>query len=263
MRVRDHFIAVAAALVMALSCGGQGAVRTEHGMKDTVPDSKKKVVSVMKFEDRSIGTRDYEPWTMGIPDMIMQSLGSIPNYRVISREYIVKQVLKEQDFQLLGVTDFNNAIKLGKVLNAQYIVIGSYQVFKGILTVNAKVIQVDSGEIIYQAFSRGNLDNFNEVQNQVALRIAEGMDVNLPDEAKRKLMKKYDTRDMNASLANYKGEEKLEVITVLKKQNKVEEAKRKSAEAKKDFQEALKHDSGYTKAKKNLMKAMQGMPMTL
>lgn len=248
----------AGALLCALLSGAGGAAAA-----DDDSGQKEKVISVMKFEDRSIGTKDFQPWTMGIPDMIMQSLGSIPNYKVISREYIVTQVLKEQEFQLLGVTDYNRAVKLGKVLNAQYIVIGSFQVFKGVLNINAKVIEVESGRIVYQALSQGNLDDFNAVQSQIAIRIAQGMDVSLSEDDKRTLMQKYDTKDMNASLANYKGEEKLEVMAVLKKQNKPEEAKQKAAEARRDFKEALERDSGYTKAKKNLMRVMQAMPMTL
>ncbi len=53
------------------------------------PETGKAVISVVRFEDRSIGTKQYEPWRMGIPDMVMESLGVVPSFKVISREYMI------------------------------------------------------------------------------------------------------------------------------------------------------------------------------
>ena len=242
---------------------GSKMVKSEQVMKLSIPESQKKVISVMKFNDRSIGTKEFTPWIMGIPDMIMESLGAIPYYKVISRDYIVKEVVKEQEFQLLGMTDSKSAVKLGNLLNAQFIIIGSFQVFRDNLQINAKVLSVRSGEMVHQTSTRGDLDNFFVIQNQIAIKITDGMKLRITEEAKKKLMKKYDTKVIEASLANYKGEEKLEEIAVLKKQNKKEEVKKKTEEAKKDFKEAIKLDSNYEKAKKNLSKIGLGIPMTL
>jgi len=97
---------------ICISCSsGSNTVQTENVTSLNIPDSEKKVISVMKFEDRSIGTQMYRPWRMGIPDMVMESLGSIPYFRVISREYMTKQVLREQEFQLLGATDPGSAVR--------------------------------------------------------------------------------------------------------------------------------------------------------
>lgn len=252
-------------LIACFSCdtGSQKMVKVDQVMKLDIPESQKKVISVMKFDDRSIGTREFGPWKMGIPDMIMESLGALPYYKVISREYIVKQVVKEQEFQLLGMTDPNSAVKLGNLLNAQYIVIGSFQVFRNNLIINAKVLQVKNGEIVHQASDRGDLDNFYTVQNMIAIKLTEGMKLEITESAKQQLVKKYDTKVIKASLANYEGEKKLEEIEVLKKKNKKEEVKKKIAEAKENFKEALKYDSNYEKAKSNLSKIGLGIPMTL
>ena len=95
-------------LGMFVCCAtGSNSARSVVDVK--VPDSKKRVISVMKFEDRSVKTKEYAPWSMGIPDMIMESLGAIPYYKVISREDLVNTVMKEQEFQLLGFTDPDSA----------------------------------------------------------------------------------------------------------------------------------------------------------
>jgi TolB-like protein len=250
--------------VFLVSCSsGSNTVQTGNVMGLNIPDSEKKVISVMKFEDRSIGTEMYRPWRMGIPDMVMESLGSIPYYKVISREYMTKQVLHEQEFQLLGATDPGSAVKLGKLLNARYIVVGSYQVFKNTLQINAKVMSVQTGEIILQSSCRGTLDAFYNLQNEIAIKITDSMKLAISPEAKKKLRKKYDTKVVKASLANYSGEVKVEEMAVLEKKGKKQEVKKVKEEAKKDFKKALQYDSDYEKARKNLSRLALGVPMTL
>ncbi len=231
------------------------------------PETGKAVISVVRFEDRSIGTKQYEPWRMGIPDMIMESLGVVPAFKVISREYMINRVLKEQEFQLLGATDPASAVKLGNLLNARYMVIGSFAVFKNTLHINAKVLCVETGELRYQVSSRGQVDNFFELQNKIALDITAGLEHSLNEETKQKVMARVDTRIVNASLANYRGEEKVEKITVLETVKKDKDDRKTitelKKEAKQNFKEALGYDSGYQKAKENLGKLGLGVPMTL
>ena len=84
----------------------------------------------------------------------------------------------------------------------------------------------------------GKLDDFFTVQNQLAINISTAMDLKLSDNAKSKLISKFDTKVLDASLANYSGEQKLEEIEVLKKKKdkvglkkKKEEQLQKSANA--------------------------------
>jgi len=125
------------------------------------------------------------------------------------------------------------------------------------------VISVKTGEIIFQSSCRGTLDEFYNLQNEIAIKITDGMNFAMSPEAKEKLRKKYDTRVMKASLANYSGEEKVEEMAVLEKKGKKEEVKKVKEEAKKDFKKALQYDSDYEKARKNLSRLALGVPMTL
>lgn len=254
---------IAAGLVLGvfISCAtGQSGARSVVDVK--VPDSKKRVISVMKFEDRSVRTKEFAPWSMGIPDMIMESLGTIPYYKVISREDLVNTVMKEQEFQLLGFTDPDSAVKIGNMSNAQFIVIGSFSVFNNTLVVSTKVLSVESGQIVVQASAKDTVDNFYVCQNDIAIKITDGMNLYLSPEAQKKLLDQYDTRIVAASLENYRGEEKLETAAILKKKGDKEKAKELRDQAKEDFKKALDHDKSYEKAKKNL-KLVLGVPMTL
>ena len=265
----NRFISFMSALnlllpLFVLSCEtGSMLVKTDPVMNVNVPDSKKTVISIMRFDDRSIDTDKFKSWSMGIPDRIMEGLGAIPYYKVISREYVVKQVMEEQTFQLLGATDPESAVKLGNILNANIIVVGSFQVFRDTLQINVKVLSVKTGQVVEQTSVAGPLNNFYTLQNQVSINIAAKMNISLTAEAKDKLVQRYDTKILDASLANYQGEQKLEEMQVLKKQNRTDELKKKQEEAKKDFKKAIELDGDYEKAKKNLSKVGLGIPMTL
>ena len=268
-KTRNSILVFCASVIFGCASGG-GLVRVDPVMNVNIPESRKKVISVSKFEDRSIGTKMYAPWKQGIPDMIMESFGAIPYYRVISREYMVKKVIREHEFQLLGATDQDSVVRLGRLLNAQYIVVGSFSVFRETLLINAKLMSVESGEIVVQASKQGRLNNFYTLQNEIAIHITERMNLAMNETEKKALMQRHDTRIVRASLANYRGEEKLEKIQVLEKKAKSEkkeeikkEVKKIREEAKKDFRKAINYDSEYEKAKKNLSKLVLAVPMTL
>lgn len=254
-------IILTTAIVSCESAGG--SVRTESVISVDVPDNKKIVICVIKFEDQSIKTKDFAPWTMGIPDMIMESLGAIPYYKVLSREYIQTHVIREQEFQLLGLTDSESAVKTGNILNAQYVVAGSFSVFRESLTVNAKVISVKTGQIVVQASSRDSIDNFFKCQNDLAIKITRSMNLFMSPESQSRLLARYDTKIREASLENYKGEVKAEEILILKKKGETQKAKQLIEEARQDFKKAVELDQKYEKAKRNLSKYVLGSPMTL
>jgi TolB-like protein len=228
-----------------------------------VPDAARKVISVMKFDDRTADSAEFRAWQLGIPDMIMEALGAIPYYSVISRDYLVEKVLDEQQFQLAGVTDGATAVRIGKLLNAQYIVVGSFAVLRNNLQINAKVMSVENGEIVAQANSNGSVDAFYTLHNEIALRISEAFSIDLDESAKARLRQRHDTTVVAASLANYSGQDKVEQMKALEQQKRGAEAARAREEAKKLFETAVQQDGRYDKARRNLARLSLAIPMTL
>lgn len=252
---------------MIFGCAGypsdEKTLSTDSVIDVEVPDELKKVISVHKFEDRSINTTQYNPWKMGIPDMVMQALSAMPYFKVISRQYIQQQVIGEQQFQLLGMTDDATAVEIGRLLNADYIISGAFSVFEETLQVNARCISIETGEIVSQVQSSGELRSFYVLQNQVAVEIAENMNLYVGDEARENLNQRSDTKVIEASLSNYEGEEKLETLALLESQGQRQKIKEVKEAAREDFERALSYDSDYEKAKRNLSKLALSIPMTL
>jgi len=251
----------AAAMLM---CGGDSAyLRTESVMDVRVPESERKVISVLSFEDRTVDTGKYRAWGRGMPEQIMARLSSIPYFSIVARDNLLKKLLDEQALQMTGLTDQGGAVRIGRMLNARYMVTGSFQIMGALMQITALVLDVETGRIIHTATTRGEYLRFFELQNEIAIQVAEGLRVKLNPRAKQKIMTMYDTKVVDASLANYEGEEKLERIAILKHQKKVKEAKVLNESARQSFEKALGHDAKYERARLNLMKLAHAVPMTL
>lgn len=87
----------------------------------------KPVVAVLYFDNNSIGKDrlDYDGVGKGIADMLITDMASNPNLTIVERER-VQALLTEQNLTKQGVIDPQTAIRLGKILGAQYMIYGGF-----------------------------------------------------------------------------------------------------------------------------------------
>jgi curli biogenesis system outer membrane secretion channel CsgG len=96
------------------------------------------------------------------------------NFIVVERARMDK-ILEEMKLQLSGVTTGENAAELGKILNCEYLIVGSVSNF-GVTTegkdfiiaqqkiqkvkaeVDLRIIKVETGAIIYSAYGKGEIE---------------------------------------------------------------------------------------------------------
>jgi TolB-like protein len=264
MKFKFWFQLLAIFFVFILSCsGGSHYVNHDNVIDDQVAEKDRKVIGVLEFEDRTVDTEKFRPWGRGIPEQIMERLSAIPYLRIVARDFILKAVLSEHEFQMTGTTDQASTAQLGKMLNARYLVRGSYQIIGNEMQIRAMVLDVESAQVIHTISSRGPYVNFFDLQNDIAIKITEGMNVQLNSVVKEKIRSEFDTKVVDASLANYRGESLLDEITILEKSKKTERVKEIKAEAKSLFKSAITFDPNYERAKRNFRKMVQSMPLTL
>ncbi len=77
-------------------------------------------------------------------------------YQIVERKQI-KLILKEQGLQMSGCVDSACAVKIGKILSADYMVIGSLHKIKT-YTITIKLVDVAKGTIFYADSSRAESD---------------------------------------------------------------------------------------------------------
>ncbi len=106
------------------------------------------VVAILPFDNNSIGkdARDYDGVGKGVQDLLITDMASNTKIRLVDRERIQK-VLEEQNMVKAGAIDPTTAVRLGKLLGAQYLVYGGFLAdTKGNMVLTAHATDGETGQ---------------------------------------------------------------------------------------------------------------------
>lgn len=106
----------------------------------------------------------------GLADLIGNHLVAAPTIQVVERERL-QEVLAELDLQQTRRMDSASAVRVGKLLGARYLVFGSYFQLNGALSATSRVVEVETGKVLYAVSGLGPPDDFLTVQ----LKLGEGL----------------------------------------------------------------------------------------
>ncbi|MGH7531509.1 MAG: CsgG/HfaB family protein [Gemmatimonadales bacterium] len=165
MRVRA-FVAVASLVPVLLGAQQRG---------DTRPG-----IAVLPFSNGgSYGQsqEDFEALERGIAGMMISELSANPAARVVERE-AVQQLLAEQNLGAEGRIDPQTAARVGKLVGARYVVLGTFIDFYGDFRVDVRLVNTETSEIIKTESERMQRDHLFDIIRSVAVRLMK--DANLP-----------------------------------------------------------------------------------
>jgi TolB-like protein len=109
----------------------------------------KPVVAVLYFENNSIGRdrADFDGIGKGIAEILITDMAGNANLRVVERDR-VQALLTEQNLTKEKVIDPQTAIRLGKIIGAQYLITGGFMSDgRGTYTLTSRVINVETSAI--------------------------------------------------------------------------------------------------------------------
>ena len=108
----------------------------------------KPIVAVLEFTNASIGkdARDYDGLGKGIADLLITDMASNQKVRLVDRDRI-QTVLQEQNLVKSGSIDPQTAVRVGKILGAQYAVVGTFMNVSGQMVLTGRTIDVETTEI--------------------------------------------------------------------------------------------------------------------
>ena len=255
---------ILSALCMPAGCSSQTTLRQ-------IPDAKKKVIMVESFRNDSLDGKKYDPWKLGLSSMIQSDLTAVGYFRVVSPE-ARRLAFKEIAFSKSGLTE-GESLELGRMLKARWILLGDYMVAGNGLSINVKVIEVETSKTLATAKSSGDVDSFFKVSQAVSLDLCRQFQFDLTSEEVAVITKLVDTNSVNASLNNYSGEQILDEIANLELKAKSssgaekERLEMKVRElrliAKDRFKSAVDTDPNYRRAQENLNKMMMMFPSSI
>ncbi|MBC8401998.1 MAG: PEGA domain-containing protein [Candidatus Marinimicrobia bacterium] len=107
-------------------------------------ETNRRNLAVYEFEPRGVSTVEAQV----ISDRIRIEIGKLGVYNIIERG-LMEEVINEQAFQLTGFcTEASCLVEVGRLLAVHYIVGGSVSKIGNLFTIDARIIDVESGEIV-------------------------------------------------------------------------------------------------------------------
>lgn len=139
-----------------------------------------KAVAVVDFENV---TKDKSlDWLgTGIAETLVTDLGNVPGVELVERSRL-QSVLKELKFGHSEYVDFSTAKKLGKIVGADYMVVGGYQKLQDDLRLTARLVEVGTGKILLPSQVDGKYKDLFSLEDQLAGLLRKAVGVNLGEE---------------------------------------------------------------------------------
>jgi TolB-like protein len=124
-------------------------------------------VAIISFDNSSGKESEYGDLGGPLRDMLTTDLKDVKNLTMVDRQALEK-ILAEQNLNNSKSFDQATATKLGKLLGAEIIITGTYFEFFGSLRVDAKFINVETGEIAFSVGVDGAREKFFDLKKTLA-----------------------------------------------------------------------------------------------
>ena len=123
------------------------------------------------------GKEDFDALERGIAGMMISELSQNPAARVVERQE-VQHLIDEQNLGAQGRVDPQTAAKVGKLVGARYVVLGTFIDFYGDFRVDVRLVNTETSEIVKTESERMQRDHMFDIIRNIAGRLMK--DANLP-----------------------------------------------------------------------------------
>jgi len=134
-------------------------------------------VAVLYFQNQ--GNPELEPLKVGLTQMLTTDLVGAGAVKVVERTQL-QAVMDELKLGHSAVVDKDTSAKVGKLLGAEYLVLGSYFALAGTLRVDARLVRVETGEVLHASGANGLVADFLDLERRLAASFRERLGALVP-----------------------------------------------------------------------------------
>lgn len=197
-----------------------------------VRSERPQTMAIVNFTNSSITDKEsWDPMQQGFASLMIHAMGPATDLKLVERERI-RWLLEEHNLQSdPSLIDQATAVRAGRLLGAQTVIFGSFIINRRDLLLSARLVDVETGEILFSEQARGRADDFDQLVENLSLQVARTLNVELAST-------NVETRSLDAALSYSEG---LALI---------EQGDYRAAQAK--FMQALEYDPDYSRARQRV-----------
>jgi curli biogenesis system outer membrane secretion channel CsgG len=218
LRAHQTRLLLTACLVATGACATTPLNRRTAMIGDADQQAKLALASENKIDAAKIPARSFAvlPFTVaerdtlltplgfGIADLLSSDLTRSPQLHLVERLH-TDAILRELDLVDAGVTDPRSAPRVGKLMGARRLLIGSIMTPRpGTVRLNARVVDVISGTVQELTTADAPLDRIVDAEKELALLLFERLGITLTP-AQRTLVEQKQTTQLAAVVAYGRG----------------------------------------------------------
>jgi len=200
--VLGALVALASASCAAEATKAGKPAKSEKSEAETAPVNGAITVAVLQFKNLC-GDATIDWLGYGFAESLCTKLSNVSGIVLVERDQLSK-ALKELQLQDTAVVDPKTAGKLGKVVGAKYVIVGSYQKAGDSLKADARRVEVETSIASGGVESTGKYDKVFDVQSDLALKLVESFGKKVT-EAEKLEVSRPETTSVDAYELNAKG----------------------------------------------------------
>ncbi len=153
-------------------CLFAGCTSGPKATPQTTSPSAQVTVAVLEFEDHSIQT-DFRMQGLGrtLADRITEDIVSRASVRVVDRDSL-QRILEELALSSREITSPEERLRLGKLLGAQYLIMGGFTSFDKRLRIDGRIVSVEKG-LTVGVSEEGLLEDRDLVEREFSQQIVD------------------------------------------------------------------------------------------
>lgn len=194
-------------VVVTLACGawaGEEPKADKPARADSAAPAEPASVTVAVLQFKNLCGDTALDWLgVGFAESLCTKLSNVPGIQLVEREQLSK-ALKELQLQDTAVVDPKTAGKLGKVIGARYVIVGSFQKAGDSFKADARRVEVETSIASNGVEATGTYAKVFDVQSDLALKLVESFGKKVTAEQKQEIAKP-ETASVTAYELNAKG----------------------------------------------------------
>lgn len=160
-----------------------GDLNVVKDLNDKTAELEAKRIAIIYFDNTS-GEAGLDKLRKGLAGMLISDLSNVNMIDIVERDRI-EDIFNEQELNNMSAFDQNSASEIGKLLGAEIILTGAYFEMFDSFRIDARFIDVATGEILKAEGVDGESNEFFRLEKQLMWKIINNLDISLTDVEKK------------------------------------------------------------------------------